>query len=333
MVIPTRRRAPSLERVLEALTRQVSGSPPFEVIVVCDGEGDPGADLVRSRAWPVELRLLEQPPSGPAAARNTGIAAAQGGFVIFLDDDVIPAPDFVLQHAAAHDGHVDRVVIGPLLPTAEPRPPWITWEFKTLHRLYEGIEAGRWQPSWRQFHTGNASVRAEHLRKVGGFDPSFTRAEDIELGWRFFRAGLQFVFWPAAGGVHIASRSFRSWVSIGYRYGKADVSIARSQSSTVLLDLQASEFRSRHPYTRRLVRWGLRNRATVKPITWVGWFAIVTTSAGGFLEVAHSVCSAVFNLAHWCGVNDAGIPVDEILDAFDGRGWRTAVPQSQIPVG
>jgi tRNA uridine 5-carboxymethylaminomethyl modification enzyme len=41
---------------------------------------------------------------------------------------------------------------------------------------------GVYDPTWRQFFTGNAVVRRDYLVDAGGFDESFTRAEDIELG-------------------------------------------------------------------------------------------------------------------------------------------------------
>jgi GT2 family glycosyltransferase len=313
--------------VLDALATQASPTPPFEVVVVCDGESDPAADLIRTRSWPLDLKLVQQPRQGPAAARNTGIGLARGEYVLFLDDDVIPVPDFISQHAAAQDGDPSQVVIGPLLPTRERRPPWITWEFETLRRQYEAMESGTWQPSWRQFHTGNASVRREHINKVGGFHPSLTRAEDVELGWRLFRLGLKFSFCPDAGGVHIADRGFGAWLSIGYRYGHAEVAIAQLQSNPVLLNLQAHEFRSRHRQTRRLVQWGLRNRWSVPMITQVARGAIRSMSAAGRIHAAHSMCSALFNLAYWCGVSDAGIGASGVLIALRGQDWTGPLPQ------
>jgi GT2 family glycosyltransferase len=305
VVIPTYRRPGSLSRVLDALAAQASPTPPFEVVVVCDGESDPAAGLIRTRSWPLDLKLVQQPRQGPAAARNRGIGLARGEYLLFLDDDVIPVRDFISRHAAAHDGDQMKVVIGPLLPTRERRPPWITWEFETLRRQYEAMESGAWQPSWRQFHTGNASVSRENVNKFGGFDPSFTRAEDVELGLRLGRAGLTFHFCYAAAATHVADRNFAAWLSVGYNYGVADVVITRLHDDVGILSAQAREFRGRHPYTRRLVTWSLSHRRPVGVLTRAAKIMVRALAVAGRRDLAHSVCGAIFNLLYWCGVSDA----------------------------
>ena len=70
----------------------------------------------------------------------------------------------------------------------------------------------------RQFYTGNASIRREHLLKAGGFDPRFRRAEDIELAFCFSDLDLLFHFDPAAKGWHYRC-SLRAWLNISTSYG------------------------------------------------------------------------------------------------------------------
>ena len=63
----------------------------------------------------------------------------------------------------------------------------------------------------RQFFTGNASLRRDSFLATGGFDPSFHRAEDVELGYRLAALGIQFIFEPSARVWHYPVRSFAAW--------------------------------------------------------------------------------------------------------------------------
>ena len=82
IVIPTYNRQARLARVLEALATQSVGPARFEVVVIDDGSVDGTAEWIRSQRYPFGLILLEQTNSGPAAARNAGVARAESlGFV------------------------------------------------------------------------------------------------------------------------------------------------------------------------------------------------------------------------------------------------------------
>lgn len=99
IVIPTHNRAELVRRTLQAFLAQEG--PAFEVIVVDDGSTDATPQVLQAIGG-TRVRVVRQPNQGLAAARNAGFALAQGRYVLFNDDDVIPEPHFLLAHRRMH---------------------------------------------------------------------------------------------------------------------------------------------------------------------------------------------------------------------------------------
>lgn len=309
VVMPTHKRRASLERALGALGRQVYPAHLVEAIIVCDGGHDGSAEMAKGFGLPFSLTVLSQQSAGPAVARNLALAHARGPLIVFLDDDVLAYPYLLAEHVAAHGDASDRVVIGPLLPPTQARKPWVRWELRTVVRQYQDMEAGAYRPGPRQFFTGNASVRLEHLHAVGGFDSKFHRGEDVELAFRLQARGLRFVFHRKAGALHMADRSLESWLRAAFEYGRNDMIIGLFRGRPDMLDAVAHEFRGRHRLTRALVRW-------TTPFTRVqaGLARAIAELSKGAVEIggdrlALPLCSAAFALSYWRGVaSELGSP-------------------------
>jgi glycosyltransferase involved in cell wall biosynthesis len=78
----------------------------FELLVIDDGGADASAAI--ARATPdARVRVISQPNRGLAGARNTGIRAAQGQYLAFLDADDLWAPSKLAQHVAHLDADPD----------------------------------------------------------------------------------------------------------------------------------------------------------------------------------------------------------------------------------
>jgi len=99
VVICTYNRAPVLPRAIETVLTQ--DFDDFELVVVDDGSTDGTAEVVGSLADP-RVRYVRQENAGLGAARNTGVANAEGRYVVFLDDDDLALPGWLAGlHAAA----------------------------------------------------------------------------------------------------------------------------------------------------------------------------------------------------------------------------------------
>jgi glycosyltransferase involved in cell wall biosynthesis len=187
VVIATKDRAAFLEGALASFAAQ-QGAPAFEVVVVDNGSSDRTRE-VASRYGErsdiaVRYAFVAEPNRG--AARNAGIAIAQGAIVAFVDDDVVVPPGFLAAHAAAHAGSLfPAAVSGPILnvPDAAARP-------KPSGANY----------SRAFFCTCNVSVPRSALIAAGNFDERFNLYgwEDTELGLRLRRRDVRRVFaWDA----------------------------------------------------------------------------------------------------------------------------------------
>ena len=87
IVVPTFKSAGHLRRMIESVRAQTLED--WELIIVDGKSNDGTAELVREYEQRLGDRLIfiEQTNQGCCVARNTGIEAARGGFVAFLDSD------------------------------------------------------------------------------------------------------------------------------------------------------------------------------------------------------------------------------------------------------
>jgi GT2 family glycosyltransferase len=308
VVVPTYERRESLRRLLDALAEQTHPTGDFEVIVVDDGSTDGTLDELAQARFSYRLRSFSQRHGGAGAARNRGVAEARGDLIVFLDDDVVPERDLIAAHVEAQGLSPDTVSIGPMLPPRGwARPVWIRWEEDKLLAQYRAMLEGVYACTPRQFFTANAALPRDRFLDAGGFDATFARAEDIELGFRLNDRGMRFVFLPGARVTHYPRRSFPSWRRTPYQYGRGDVVMHRDKGHRTL-DLAYREFHWRHPLIRLVTR-ACAGRTAPSRIVGSGLVGIARAGdAVGADRIAMAALSALFNLLYWQGI------VDEVGD-------------------
>lgn len=226
VVIPTRNRAPLLERCLEALGRQEMNASTTEIIVVDDGSTDDTAERVRRAAeqGKLSIRLLKGKGRGPAAARNIGWRAATAPVVIFTDDDCEPAPrrnadlvEFLEQNPALAGvgGKITRIRDGVV-------PRFVDDEGYLAHPGDEG--------SADYLVTANAAYRKAALEEVGGFNESFPCAggEDPELSFRLRERGAKLAKIDGGVVLHNHPRTLLDLYRMNWRYGRGAFNLTKA---------------------------------------------------------------------------------------------------------
>jgi len=168
--------------------RSVIDGPAFnpqrhEVIVVDDGSKDETQAVLA--AFGDRITAITQQNAGPGVARNTGITAASGQSIAFLDSDDLYFPwtleyfeRAARQHpdAAIISGNAQNFVDPKELESVEP-----TSFSTTVYKDYLSA-APHILPSYTM-------VRADLLRRVGGFATRRANAEDVDLWLKLADAG------------------------------------------------------------------------------------------------------------------------------------------------
>lgn len=300
IVTPTYNRRQRLGLVLSALEAQTVPQDSFEVIVVDDGSTDGTTAWLEGQRYGYALRTLRQSNAGPAEARNAGVLTAAGDLVLFLDDDVVPAPELISEHFRSHDAEsADVVVLGPLASLPSYAQPWVAWQQAKIEQQYEAMQRGDYAPTFRQFWTGNASVARQHLIDAGLFNGKYLRGEDVELGYRLFARGLKFLFNAKAVGMHHAERSLRSWEDAHTYYGQLEVELFAKLGHEVLIRVLAENFARLHPYARGLLRH-IVGQPLLERSTSVALHGYLVSPAAPRLPiVSQRSCSLLANLLYW----------------------------------
>ena len=208
LVVPAHRPGSDLKACLAAIS--ACEPPPDEFVVVVDG-GDPEvvADVVATVTGPLADRVVTVPieASGPATARNVGVASTSSEIVLFVDSDVVVRPDIVDSvRAALADPDVDAII-----GSYDDRAATATTvsQFRNLlHHWTHQRSAGPGHTFWGAC----GAIRRPAFEAVGGFDESYRDAtiEDIELGERLTRAGFHIEVVPSVQVTHL-----KTWTLTG----------------------------------------------------------------------------------------------------------------------
>lgn len=154
---------------------------PFEIIVVDDGSKDATESIVRS--YGDKIHYIRQNNKGTSGAYNTGIAAATGDYIAFLEQDDIWAPDKTANQVAAFDGNDELGMVF--------SPVRLLKEEMVSKRTNIDEQEGEGEYTFADFFVRNrvlncstVMVRRDVLQHVGGFREHLKLAFDYDLWLR-----------------------------------------------------------------------------------------------------------------------------------------------------
>jgi glycosyltransferase involved in cell wall biosynthesis len=219
VVIPAYNAETTIAEAVRAVVTQPLPRDAFECFVVDDASGDQTSEAARHSGAVVVRHTHNR---GPGAARNTGVEAARGEWIVFTDADCVPSRRWLpaLLTAAQAAPRTTLALAGKTIGLNSQTPPA---RFMDLigsldAEIYLRHEIMPWAPSC------NLACRRADLLAVGGFDPAFLNYETPELHLRLLdRFGGAVVCVPTALVMH---RHRATWVEFwrqqaGYGRGYA----------------------------------------------------------------------------------------------------------------
>lgn len=207
-----------LRDLLLDLLAQRGLTSEWELLVVDDGSPRPVAESIADLCarFLAPVRLLRQANRGGPAARNAGARAARGDLLLFLDQDLRVAPDFLASHRAA------QALAGPAAISAyyhnrlaEREGPFSTWYASMCAEWEAGARRGGREviPGLFEVHpvllsSTNLSLPRSAFEAAGGF-PVFKRTgvEDQALGLELGRQGVRVLRMDSSCPLHVEARA------------------------------------------------------------------------------------------------------------------------------
>ncbi len=233
VVVAVRNEREHIKECIESLFNQ--DYEDYEVIVV-DGMSDDGTfELLKELQKKYDFKLLRNEKKNAAAGRNIGIREAKGEAIAFIDGDAVASKDWLKNIKKAFEksgaigvGGVDLlpeeseykakaiglVMTSPLARGGRLNP-------STQHSLMEKERFVEHIP------TCNLCLKREIFDKVGLFDESFVKGQDLELNFRIVKAGYKLFYSPSIKVIHYRKQHIHHFAKQIYKWAKAKVAIIK----------------------------------------------------------------------------------------------------------
>ncbi|MBW8001089.1 MAG: glycosyltransferase [Planctomycetes bacterium] len=185
VVIPVYNGGSSICRAIDSVLGQSFSD--YEIIVVDDGSSDDTGEKVKGYGG--QVTYISQDNAGASVARNTGIAAASGEWIAFLDADDEWHEDKLSRQMALLERNSElKWCASNFVQTSGGRSS-ARIKIESLREVLGGrdyVEDFFFQASKNRCHIGTPTVVVHKsvLEKVGGFEVGRKRGQDVDLWWR-----------------------------------------------------------------------------------------------------------------------------------------------------
>ncbi len=177
VIVTVRNEEKHIRELMESLIRQ---REDFELVVVDAESTDRTIEILKDYEKKLKMKIIVRKCSR-GEGRNIGVANSSGNIVIFTDGDVVVTDSWLKEMKRPFMEGYDFVA-GKTIQVGKE-------SFKVLDRIgiyYDGIDV--------TYPSCNLAYRKDLFLKIGGFDPEFITAEDIDLNLRALQGGAKFFY-------------------------------------------------------------------------------------------------------------------------------------------
>ena len=208
VIIPTYNRSQLLPKLLDCW-KEVDKVTKYKYEIIFSDDGsDDGSIAILQKEKQLPVKVIKNNHGGPAKARNSAILQAKGEKLLIIGDDIFPNPQLINQHyEKLQELPLNKAVLGEVIWHKELE---INVLMKHITELgQEQFSFNAFNPheyiDFRHFYTCNISIdRAFVLAEKIIFDESFYKVnfEDVELGYRLAKKGMEIFYFPEAVAEH-----------------------------------------------------------------------------------------------------------------------------------
>lgn len=218
-IIPVYNRPDEVRELLDSI-RGLSGSAPFEAVVVEDGSEDDSEKVVAGFSGYFPLQYHKKENTGPGDSRNYGMRRATGNYFIILDSDCLLPPEYLRVVATELGRDFADCYGGPDMahPNFSPLQKAVDYAM-TAFLSTGGIRGGRhhskgFEP--RSFNMGLSKVAFQDSGGFGNIHPG----EDPDLSIRLKAKGFKIRLIPSARVYHKRRVTFKAYFRQVRKFGK-----------------------------------------------------------------------------------------------------------------